>query len=135
MARFAPDQDAQPARLGQHRAGVGRASVTLGSAAHDLAEQLVGLLASAAVRLRVVVVDQVSEHVLRLPLRLDDRRALLLVVRHRPTLLHRCRGDDRGGHRRLRPLPLAAARAPGLRIDVGDGDAASDHSSWNVGTH
>jgi hypothetical protein len=39
-------------------------SVTFGRAAHDLAEQLVGLLTSAAVRLRVIVVDQ------RLPLRL-----------------------------------------------------------------
>jgi hypothetical protein len=63
---------------------VGRSSVTLGSAAHDLAEQLVGLLASATVRRRVVVVDQVSEH--RVPglLRLDDRRLPRLLLMAAP---------------------------------------------------
>src|SRR5689334_1945065 len=69
------------------------------SPSHDFAEQLIGLLANATARLRAVAVDQVSEQCVPGLLRLDDRSALrlLLVVRHLPTLLHRCRGDDHGG--------------------------------------
>jgi hypothetical protein len=47
-------------------------------------------------------------------------------------LLHRRRSDDCRCQRRLCPL-LAAVRAPGLGVLVGNGDAASHHGCGSVG--